>query len=170
MTAVRALPSFLEINDDLAAAWCHTPWAATDMSYDGDAYHGVFDVDLASDVSDRAPYRPVLHGSILAQIVSYHTLASMLYAYTNDHVPALATLPKVALPEARKRIVVTSLKLSLRREVAQTRVPVRLTIDRVTDKWDSHRMAFAVLSVDVAGGLQTAELEGCFNFRDRIER
>ncbi|MFI1826238.1 hypothetical protein ACH41E_07230 [Streptomyces sp. NPDC020412] len=162
-------PSFLKINEDLAAAWCHTPWSATDMSYDGVAYHGVFDVDLMADVSESAPYRPVLHGSILAQIVSYHTLASMLYAYTNDHISAFATLPRVDLPEARKRILVTSLKLSLHRQVAETRVPVRLTIDRVTDKWDSHRMAFAAVSVDVAGGRHTAELEGCINFRDRIE-
>ncbi|MBT2401057.1 hypothetical protein [Streptomyces sp. ISL-100] len=171
MTAVQLpspRPSFADINTDLAAAWCHTPWAATDLSFDGEAYHGIYDVDLAADVSDRAPYRPVLHGSVLAQIVSYHTLASMLCAYTNGD-PVFAAFPKVGPAEVRRRILVTSLQLSLHRQVSESRVPLRLAVDRYTDKWESHRMMFAAVSVDIAGGKHTAKLEGCFNFRDGIE-
>ncbi|MFB7269888.1 hypothetical protein [Streptomyces sp. NPDC056244] len=162
-------PSFPEIMDDLAKAWCHTPWAASEMSFDGDAYHGVFDVDMAADVRAEAPYRPLLHGSVLAQIVSYHALASVLFAYTNQHHPVLAALPRVDLVEARRRFLVTALELSLLKPVFETRVPLKLTIDTFTDKWETHRMAFGVMSVEVAGGKHTARLEGCVNFRDAVD-
>jgi hypothetical protein len=170
MSAARtpAPPTFHEINEDLAAAWCHTPWRATELEYDGRAYHGVFDVDPGADVSDRAPCPPILHGSVLAQLVSYHALASMMFACTNRHHPVFAPFPRVAPAEARRRTMVSSYRLALDRPVTERRVPLSLTFERVTDKWESHRMAFAVLGIEVAGGRHTAELEGCFDFRDGL--
>ncbi|MGW6461357.1 hypothetical protein ACWF94_36430 [Streptomyces sp. NPDC055078] len=162
-------PSFPDIMDDLNDSWCHTPWKASEMTHDGVAYHGVFDIDLAADVSERAPYRPVLHGSIVSQLVSYHTLASMLFAYTNNHDAALAALPRVALVEAKRRFLVTSLQVSLHEPVFESRVPLKLTVERYTDKWESHRMVFAAVSVEVAGGRHTARLDGCANFRDAVD-
>ncbi|MFI6285156.1 hypothetical protein ACIBCM_10415 [Streptomyces sp. NPDC051018] len=162
-------PSFRAIMNQLSDTWFHTPWSASEVSFDEGVYRGVFDIGAAAGMDTRTSYRPVLHAPVLAAIVSYQALASLLFAYTNGHHPTLAALPRVDMDEARRRIQVTSLRFSLSRPVFESRVPLRLTFDRITDRWDSHRMAFLGGTVDVADGKHTAKLQGCFNFRDAVD-
>ncbi|MEU7487022.1 hypothetical protein [Streptomyces sp. NPDC042319] len=112
----------------------------------------------------------MLHGSILAQLASYHSLASLLFAYANEHFPAFAALPRIDMVEAKRRVLLTSMQLDLREPVYGAGVPLKLTFDSVTDKWDGHRLVFFDISVDAAGGKHAAQVGGCFNFRDVIDQ
>ncbi|NLU68254.1 hypothetical protein [Streptomyces sp. HNM0574] len=160
--------SFHDILRDQESAWCDTAWKPVDVSADSGAYHGSYRVDIASDVEDGASYRPLLHASLLAELVNFHTLASIAFAYSRRDRPELARLPDVPLVEFRRRALLTSLQLSLVRPVFDSPVPMSLTVDDVTDKWKTHRLMFFNLSVEVAEGKQTAKVGGCLNFRDAI--
>ncbi|MFE7135768.1 hypothetical protein ACFVIM_33450 [Streptomyces sp. NPDC057638] len=163
-------PSFPAIVHGLSASWSATPWTASEVHYDGESYHGVFDVDLTNGSDAPTPYRPVLHGPVLAQIASFHALASLLYAYAHRLHPAFETVPDIGVGEARKRMMVTSMRLSMRRPVSERTVPLRLTLTRLTGRsWQSHRMLFGETRIEVAEGRQQAWIDGCFNFRDAVD-
>jgi len=57
------------------------------VNYDGDAFEGLYLVQLTDDLDDQAPHRPLMHGSTRYNITKYHTLASMLFAYANNSIP-----------------------------------------------------------------------------------
>ncbi len=162
--------SIADMMREQSEAWCDTPWRALDARLDEDGrYHGSYDVDMDSDVGERAPHRPLLHASLLAELVNFHVLLSMSFAYVTVSHPALAKLPRVELPEFRRRALLTGLKLSLKEPVFENPVPLVFSFDDIVDKWDRHRMLFLTGSADAAEGKHTAKIEGCFNFRDEID-
>ncbi|MFE7116999.1 hypothetical protein ACFU99_16460 [Streptomyces sp. NPDC057654] len=136
---------------------------------DDGRYHGSYEVDMPSDVGERAPHRPLLHASLLAELVNFHVLLSMSFAYATESHPALAKLPRVELTEFRRRMLLTGLSLSLKEPVFESTIPVVCTLDDIVDKWDRHRMLFLTGSADAAGGKHIAKIEACINFRDEID-
>ncbi|MEV0260640.1 hypothetical protein AB0I49_04765 [Streptomyces sp. NPDC050617] len=162
--------SIADVMREQSEAWCDTPWKALDARLGDDGrYHGSYAVDMPSDVGERAPHGPLLHASLLAELVNFHALLSMTFAYVTGSHPAFAKLPRVELPEFRRRTLLTGLKLSLKEPVFESTVPLILSFDGIVDKWDRHRLLFLTGSADAAEGKHTAKIEGCINFRDEID-
>ena len=148
--------------------WAMTPWRPVDGDHQDGTYSGRYQVDLASEYTDRAPHRPLVHGSTLYNITEFHGLVSMLSAIYNGHHPALAQAASLPVAEVRRRILLASMNLRLRKPVFDPLVTVRMTIDNVRDKWEKHRMVFVDLNYDVADTSHQATLTCCLNARDDL--
>ncbi|MGI5470489.1 hypothetical protein [Streptomyces sp. CA-132043] len=163
-------PNITDVMDEQARAWCDTPWRAVEAGLGDDGrYHGTYHVDMASDVGERAPHRPLLHASLLAELVNFHALLSITFVYATGRHSAFAKLPRVEPAEFRRRALLTGLQLSLKEPVFESRIPISYTLDEAFDKWERHRMIFFNGSAEAAGGKHVAKVEGCVNFRDPID-
>lgn len=160
--------TFSTVLAEASRSWASTPWKPLDADYRDGIYTGRYRVELASDHTDDAPHRPLVHGSTLYNITEYHGLVSMLYAVFHGHHPALARAGSMPFAEVRRRILLASMDLRLRKPVFEPLVTVRMTIENVRDKWERHGMVFVDLVYDVADGSHVATLTCCLNARDDL--
>lgn len=145
-----------------------TPWEPVDVDYRDGTYAGRYRVDLAGEYTDDAPHRPLVHGSTLYTIAEYHGLVSLLFAVYHQHHPAFAQAVSLPVAETRRRLLLASMDVTLRKPVFDPLVTVRMTIENVRDKWEAHRMIFADLVYDVADGSHRGVLTSCLNARDDL--
>ncbi|QUH00576.1 hypothetical protein HUO13_06860 [Saccharopolyspora erythraea] len=160
--------TFGEVASALDETWANTSWQAGELRHDGGTYRGTYHVRLADDWDERAPHRPLLHGSTLYQIAEYHALVSLIFAYANRHYPAFDSVPAMTMAEARRRFLLTSVRLDLHKPIFASEVPVQLRVDRLVNKMQKHRLVFFDGFVSLGDGEHEARMGGCLNLRDDL--
>ncbi len=160
--------SFPAVIDEVSATWTPTPWKPVGAEYTGGTYVGRYSLDLESGRTARSPHRPLLHGSTLYQITEYHALISLLFAVYNRHDEAFEKVAEMPFAEVRRRFLLATMRVQLMKPVFVDEVAVRLSIEKVTDKWERHQMLFVDLASDVADGSHRCGLSVCVNARDDL--
>ncbi|GAA2785541.1 hypothetical protein [Saccharopolyspora taberi] len=160
--------TFEDVARSLGETWTFIPWELKNLDYRDGVYRGLYHVQLDADLDEKAPHRPLLHGSTLFEISMYHTLASALFAYSQEHFPELSSAPKVSLAEAGRRFLITSVKLKFRKPIFDPEVTVDLTSDRIVGNFTKRGLVFFYATVRLAGGKHVSTIGGCFNLRDDL--
>lgn len=160
--------SFPAVIDEVSATWTPTPWKPVEAEYTDGMYVGRYSLDLDSGRTARSPHRPLLHGSTLYQVSEYHALITLLFAVYNQHDEALAKAAEMPFAEVRRRFLLATLRVQLMKPVFDNEVTVRTAIEKVTDKWERHRMLFIDLTSDIADGSHRCALSVCVNARDDL--